>query len=149
MPKLDSLEPLLIDELRDLYDAEKQLTKALPKLARAASSDELREAIEEHLEQTNMQVERLTRAFDLLGQPARAKKCPGMRGIIEEGNEHLKEDAEGAVMDAIIVAAAQKAEHYEIASYGTARTHASRSAMTRSRRSSKKRSQRKSGPMNG
>jgi ferritin-like metal-binding protein YciE len=124
MPKLDSLEPVMIDELRDLLDAEKQVTRALPKMAKAASSEELRAAFEEHLEQTNGQIERLNEAFEELGERARGKKCDGMRGIIEEGQQMLEEADEGPTRDALLIAAAQKVEHYEIASYGTARTFA-------------------------
>jgi ferritin-like metal-binding protein YciE len=119
-----TLENLLLDELRDLLSAEKQITKALPKMAKAASSDELRRAFEEHLTQTEGQIARLGRAFEILGHTARAKKCLGMEGLIEEGKEFLEEDMEPAVMDAALIAAAQKVEHYEIASYGSARTWA-------------------------
>jgi ferritin-like metal-binding protein YciE len=124
MPKLDSLEPLMIDELRDLLDAEKQVTRALPKMAKAASSEELRAAFEEHLEQTNGQIERLNQIFEELGERARGKKCDGMRGIIDEGQQMLEEVDEGPTRDALLIAAAQKVEHYEIASYGTARSFA-------------------------
>jgi ferritin-like metal-binding protein YciE len=124
MAKVDSLEALLIDELRDLLDVETQLTKTLPKLAKAATSDDLREAFEEHLAETEEHVERLNRAFKSLGMPAKAKKCAGIRGIIEEGDE-MKSEADGeSVVDAALIAAAQKAEHYEIATYGTVLTHA-------------------------
>ncbi len=124
MPKLDSLDPLLNEELRDLLDAEKQLTRALPKMARSASSPDLKAAFEEHLEQTEQQLSRLQQAFGDLGQAPRPKKCAGMRGLIEEGEEVLKEAEKGPVRDAALIAAAQKAEHYEISAYGTARTHA-------------------------
>jgi ferritin-like metal-binding protein YciE len=119
-----SLENLLVDELRDLLSAEKQITKALPKMAKAASSEELRAAFEEHLTQTEGQIARLEQAFEILGHSARAKKCLGMEGLIEEGKEHLEEDMEPAVKDAALIAAAQKVEHYEIASYGSARAWA-------------------------
>lgn len=115
-----TLRDALVDEIRDLYNAEKQLTKALPKLAKAASGDELREAIEAHLEETRGQVTRLERVFELLDEKPRGKHCAGMAGIIEEGGETLQEDFEGALMDAVIIAAGQRAEHYEIAAYGTA-----------------------------
>lgn len=115
----DTLRDALVDEIRDLYNAEKQLTKALPKLAKGASSDELREAIESHLEETQGQVARLERVFELLDEKPRGKHCAGIAGIIEEGSDTLQEDLEGAVMDAAIIAAAQRAEHYEIAAYGT------------------------------
>ncbi|MGE0865047.1 MAG: ferritin-like domain-containing protein [Vicinamibacterales bacterium] len=116
----NTLRDALVDEVRDLYNAEKQLVKALPKIARAAASDDLRSAIESHLEETNEQVSRLERVFELLDEKPRGKHCAGMAGIIEEGSETLQEDMEDAVMDACIIAAAQRAEHYEIAAYGTA-----------------------------
>jgi ferritin-like metal-binding protein YciE len=124
MASLDSLDALLEEELRDLYDAEKQLTKALPKLAKKASAPDLKEAFEEHLQQTEEHVARLERAFEALEVPARAKKCVGMRNLIKEGDEQIGEAEDGASRDAIMIAAAQKVEHYEIASYGTARTWA-------------------------
>src|SRR3954469_12151047 len=116
----NNLREALVDEIRDLYNAEKQLTKALPKLAKGATSEELREAFETHLEETEGHVTRLERVFELLDEKPRGKHCAGMAGIIEEGNEKLQEDAEDAVMDACLIAAAQRAEHYEIGSYGTA-----------------------------
>jgi ferritin-like metal-binding protein YciE len=116
---MNTLRDALVDEVRDLYNAEKQLTKALPKLAKAATSDELRQAIESHLEETQEQVARLERVFELLDEKPRGKHCAGMAGIIEEGADMLQEDMEDAVMDASIIAAAQRAEHYEIAAYGT------------------------------
>ena len=119
-----SLENLLLDQLRDLYSAEKQITKALPKVAKAASSEELRAAFEEHLTQTEGQIARLEQVFELMGHSARAKKCVAMEGLIEEAKEYLEEDMEPAVLDAALIGAAQKVEHYEIASYGTARTWA-------------------------
>ena len=121
---VQSLERLLVDELRDLLSAEKQITKALPKMAKAASTEELRAAFEEHLTQTQGQIDRLEQAFEILGHGARAKKCLGMEGLIEEGKQFLEEEMEPAVMDAALIAAAQKVEHYEIASYGSARTWA-------------------------
>lgn len=123
--KIATLEELLVDNLRDLYDAEKQLVKTLPKLAKNASSDELREAITEHLEQTKNQVTRLEQAFEELGENAKSKPCKGMRGLLEEGNEIMNEDAEDPFGDLAMIAAAQKVEHYEISAYGTARTMAS------------------------
>jgi len=102
-----------------MYSAEKQLTKALPKLAKAANSDELRTALENHLEETRNQVSKLEGVFELLDETVRGKHCAGMAGIIEEGSDLLEEDFEDAVMDACIIAAAQKSEHYEITSYGT------------------------------
>jgi ferritin-like metal-binding protein YciE len=119
-----SLENLLIDELRDLLSAERQITKALPKMAKAASSGELRAGFEEHLTQTQGQIARLEQAFEILGHAARAKKCVAMEGLIDEGKEFLEEEMEPSVMDAALIAAAQKVEHYEIASYGSARTWA-------------------------
>lgn len=117
--KIETLHDLFIAELRDLYHAEKQLTKALPKMAKATNSSELRTAIEEHLEETRHQVERLEQVFERMGMAARAKKCEAMKGLIEEGQELLEEDMAPEVSDAGIIAAAQKVEHYEIASYGT------------------------------
>lgn len=124
MPKIDSLEPLMIDELRDLLDAEKQVAKALPKMAKAASSEQLRMAFQEHLKQTAGQIERLNQVFEALGERARGKKCEAMQSIIDEGQQMLKEAEPGPTRDALLIAAAQKVEHYEIASYGTARTFA-------------------------
>jgi ferritin-like metal-binding protein YciE len=124
MAKIDSLEPLMIDELRDLLDAEKQITKALPKMAKAASNEQLRAAFEMHLNQTNGQIERLNQVFEQLGERPKSKTCEGMKGLIEEGQEMMKEIDAGPTRDALLVAAAQKVEHYEIASYGTARTYA-------------------------
>ena len=124
MTKLSSLDDLLVHELQDIYNAEGQITKALPKMIKAASSPELQAAFEEHLEQTEGQIERLEQVFKLLGPPAKGKKCDGMAGLIEEGRKILEEDAEPSVKDAGIIAAAQKVEHYEIASYGCLCTYA-------------------------
>lgn len=132
--QMDSFDKLYVDQLRDMYNAEKQLTKALPKMAKAASNRELRSAIEEHLEVTKRQVERLEEVFRGLGRPATGKTCKGMAGVIEEGQEILEEDLEPDVMDAAIIAAAQKVEHYEIASYGTLRTFAETKGDTKSAR---------------
>jgi ferritin-like metal-binding protein YciE len=124
MTKVTTMEELFIEELRDLYDAETQLTKALPKMAKAAASDELRNAFEEHLGQTENQVERLKRIFELSSEKPTGKKCAAMSGLIKEGAE-IASDTEGtAVRDAGLIAAAQKVEHYEISGYGSARTHA-------------------------
>lgn len=122
--KLESLEQLYISELRDLYSAENQLLKALPKITKAASSEELKEGFEKHLEQTKGHVERLEQIFQQLDQSPKGKTCHGMKGLIEEGSEILKEDGEDSVLDAGIIVAAQKVEHYEIASYGSVRTFA-------------------------
>ena len=124
MAKLTSLDDLLVHELHDIYHAEGQIIKALPKMIKAASHPELQAAFEEHLEQTEGQVERLDQAFKLLGVPAKGQKCDGMAGLIEEGKKMMEEDAEPSVMDAALIAAAQKIEHYEIASYGCVCTYA-------------------------
>jgi ferritin-like metal-binding protein YciE len=125
MASIDSLNELLVDQLKDIYDAEKRLTKAIPKLAKKASNDELRSALEEHLEETEQQIGRLEEAFELLGETAKGKPCAGMKGLIEEGNEHVGEDYEDdGLRDAIIIASAQRVEHYEISAYGTAIAHA-------------------------
>ena len=122
--KLDTLKKLYIEELRDVYNAEQQLVKALPKMAKAASSDDLRDAIENHLDQTKGQVERLEQIFEGLDESPKGKTCQAMKGLIEEGSEILEEKGEDSVIDAGIIAAAQKIEHYEIATYGTLRTWA-------------------------
>jgi ferritin-like metal-binding protein YciE len=122
--KLDSLETLFVEELRDVYNAENQLVKALPKMAKAAKSEELKQAFQEHLEQTKGHVQRLEEIFEELGKPAKGKTCKGMKGIVEEGSEVLEQDGEDAVLDAAMIAEAQKVEHYEIATYGTLRTWA-------------------------
>jgi ferritin-like metal-binding protein YciE len=122
--KLDTLKTLYIDELRDIYNAENQLLKALPKMAKAASSDELKDAFEKHLEQTKGHVERLEEVFQDIGETPKGKTCKAMKGLIEEGSEILKEEGEESVLDAAIIVAAQKVEHYEIASYGSVRTFA-------------------------
>ena len=124
--KLATLEDLYTDMLKDLYSAEKQLVKALPKMAKNAQSPDLQKAFQEHLKQTEGQVERLERIFSELGSSPRGKKCVGMEGLVEEGNELLQEDTEPDVLDAGLIAAAQKVEHYEIASYGTVRAWAQR-----------------------
>jgi ferritin-like metal-binding protein YciE len=120
----ENLHELFVDELRDIYDAEKQLTKALPKMAKASESPDLRAAFEEHLEITRMQVNRLEEVFKSLGIAARGKPCEGMKGLIEEGQEKIEELEQGATLDAALIASAQKVEHYEIASYGTLATFA-------------------------
>ena len=122
--KLDTLKTLYVNELRDLYNAEQQLVKALPKMAKAASSEELQEAFEKHLEQTRQHVERLEEVFEDIGEKPKGKTCKAMKGLIEEGSEILQEDGDESVIDAGIIVAAQKVEHYEIASYGSVRTFA-------------------------
>ncbi len=124
MATLKSLDDLLIHEMQDIYHAEGQIVKALPRMIKAASHPELQAAFEEHLEQTEGQIERLDQAFKLLGMSAKGKKCEGMAGLIEEGKKLMEEDAEPSVMDAALIAAAQKIEHYEIASYGCVCTYA-------------------------
>jgi ferritin-like metal-binding protein YciE len=122
---VESLNELFVEQLRDLYDAENQLIKALPKMAEGANSDELRQGFEEHLEQTKGHAQRIEQIFQQLGEKVKGKKCKGMEGLIKEGNETLEEDiADENVQDAAIIAAAQRVEHYEIAGYGTARTFA-------------------------
>src|SRR5579863_6950447 len=121
MAKITTMEELFLDEIRDLYDAEKQLTKALPEMAEAASSGELREAFEAHLEQTENQVQRLERIFEALGEKPSGKKCAAMTGLIKEGNEMIGATGETTLRDAGLIAAAQKVEHYEISGYGSAR----------------------------
>lgn len=115
-----TLRDALVDEIKDIYNAEKQIVKALPKMVNGAASDELREAFQSHLEETENQVSRLERVFELLDEKPRGKHCAGMAGILEEGGETLAADAEDAVMDARLIAGAQRVEHYEITAYGTA-----------------------------
>jgi ferritin-like metal-binding protein YciE len=122
--RLDTLENLYISELRDLHSAETQLLKALPKMAKGASSPELKDAFEQHLEQTKGHVERLEQLFQQLDESPKGKTCQAMKGLIEEGSEILKEEGEDSVLDAGMIVAAQKVEHYEIASYGSVRTFA-------------------------
>lgn len=124
MPTMDSLEDLLKDEIKDIYDAEKQLTKALPKLIKKATAEDLKNALTNHLEETEEHIARLEQAFDLMQMPVRGKKCEGMQHLIAEGSEMIAECEEDATRDALIIAAAQKCEHYEIASYGTIRVWA-------------------------
>ena len=126
MKKMESLEDLFVDQLRDLYDAENKLVKALPKMAKAATTEELQRGFEQHLEQTKEHVNRLEQILERLGQKAKGKKCVAMEGLVEEGAEIIKENAEPSVKDAGLIAAAQKVEHYEIAGYGTVRTWAQR-----------------------
>lgn len=119
MADAGTLHDVFIDELRDVYDAEKQITKALPKMAKAASSPELRAAFEEHLEQTRGHIERLEEAFASIEEKVRGKHCDGMAGIIEEGKSVMGEDFDDSTMDASLIGAAQRVEHYEMAAYGT------------------------------
>ena len=120
----NGLRELYIDELKDLYSAENQLVKALPKMAKAANSDELRQGFEEHLEQTRGHVQRLEQIFEMLGENPKGKKCVGMEGLVDEGSEVMSEDYDDEVMDAALIAAAQRVEHYEIAGYGTVAAYA-------------------------
>ena len=122
--EMESLRDLYLDELKDVYNAEKQLVTALPKMAKRASHEELRSAFEDHLAVTQEQVRRLETIFDDMGKPARGKKCLGMEGLIAEGKEMMEEDMEPEVLDAALISAAQRVEHYEIAAYGTLRTYA-------------------------
>ena len=119
MAEAGTLHDAFIDELRDTYDAEKQLTKALAKLAKASSSPKLRQAFESHLQETQGQIERLEQVFESLDEKARGKHCEGIAGIIEEGKSIMEEDFDETTMDACLIAAAQRAEHYEMAAYGT------------------------------
>lgn len=121
---VETAEELFVAELRDLYSAEKQIVKALPKVAKAVDSDELKEAIQEHLEQTKGHVERLDRVFAILGKRASGKTCKGAQGLVEEGSELIEEIEEGPVRDAALISALQRVEHYEIAAYGTVATFA-------------------------
>lgn len=122
--EMESLRELYVDELKDLYSAEKQLVKALPKMAKNASNPELKQAFTDHLQQTEGHVERLEQIFEMLGERAGGKKCKGMEGLIEEAKELLEEDAAEDVLDAGMISKAQHVEHYEIAGYGTVRTWA-------------------------
>ena len=119
MAEANTLHDAFIDELRDVYDAERQLTKALGKLAKTATSEALRDAFESHLEETQGQIERLEQVFESLDERVRGKHCDGIAGIIEEGKSVMEEDFDEATMDACLIAAGQRAEHYEIAAYGT------------------------------
>src|SRR6476661_1063691 len=119
MAESGTLHDAFLDELRDSYDAEKQLTKALPKLAKAATSPELRQAFESHLEETRGQVERLEQVFGLLDEKVKGKHCDGIAGIIEEGSSVMEEAFDDATMNACLIASGQRAEHYEMAAYGT------------------------------
>src|SRR5437763_13107324 len=122
--EMNSLKELYLEELKDLYSAEKQLVKALPKMAKSATNAELKEAFTNHLQETEGHVERLEQIFEMLGERAGGKKCKGMEGLIEEAKELLEEDAAEEVLDAGLISKAQHVEHYEIAGYGTVRTYA-------------------------
>ena len=119
-----TLKSVFVDELRDIYNAEQQLIKALPKMAKKATSEELQKGFEEHLEQTKEHAARIERIFGVLGEPVKGRKCKGMEGIVAEGSEVMSEDYKGAVMDASLISAAQRVEHYEIAAYGSVRAYA-------------------------
>lgn len=118
---MEQLQELLVDGLRDIYDAEKQLVRALPKLAKASSNDELKQAFIQHLEVTKNQVARVEQVLELLGEKVKSKPCKAMKGLVEEAQEHLQEHEKGELLDQVLIGAAQKVEHYEIAAYGTAR----------------------------
>jgi ferritin-like metal-binding protein YciE len=120
---VDTMEKLFVEELKDLYSAEKQITRALPKMAKKASNEQLKTAFETHLEQTQGQIQRLDRVFEILGKSSSGKTCKGMQGLLEEGSETMQE-AQGEVLDAAMICAAQKVEHYEMAAYGSVRTWA-------------------------
>ncbi|WP_348267434.1 ferritin-like domain-containing protein [Edaphobacter paludis] len=121
---VETMQELFIDELKDLYSAEKQITRALPKLAKAATSAELKQAFLSHLEETNGQVARLEQAFQILGKSPKGKTCVGMKGVLEEGSEVLEDTGKGVVRDAALISAAQRVEHYEMAGYGSAQAFA-------------------------
>jgi ferritin-like metal-binding protein YciE len=122
--KLETMKELLLDELQDLYSAETQITKALPKMAKTASTPELRQAFESHLQETEGHVQRLEKIFKHLQESTKGKTCEGMKGLLKEGEERIKEGGDVDVVDAGLIAAAQRVEHYEIAAYGSARTYA-------------------------
>ena len=121
---VSTIEELFIGELKDLYSAENQITKTLPKLVKAATTPELKKAFETHLKETEGQIERLNRIFEILGKSPRGKTCAGMKGVLEEGAEMLKETEEGSIRDAALISAAQRVEHYEMAGYGCVREYA-------------------------
>jgi ferritin-like metal-binding protein YciE len=126
MMNVDSIEKLFVEELRDLYSAENQITKALPKLVKAASSKELRSAFEHHLKETEGHVQRLEQVFQILDTSPKGKTCDGMKGVLSEGAEALSETEEGDVRDVALISAAQRVEHYEMAGYGSVRSYAER-----------------------
>jgi len=122
--EIDSLRKLYVEELKDLHSAERQIIQALPRMVKAAGDEKLRAAFEEHLEVTKQQLGRLDQIFEKLGKRAAGKKCKGMEGLLEEAKEMMQEDMEPDVLDAALISAAQKVEHYEMAGYGTVRTYA-------------------------
>ncbi|MFT2009465.1 ferritin-like domain-containing protein [Pontibacter sp. 13R65] len=128
--KLNNLNDLFLHELQDIYSAENQITKALPVMMEACSSDKLRTAFQDHLEMTERQIDRLDRVFELMGQKASGEHCKAMEGIIKEAESMMKEKAEAEVMDAALIASAQRVEHYEIAAYGTVCTYAKQLGLT-------------------
>ena len=130
---LDSLEKLFLEELKDIYNAEKQILRALPRMAKTAESPDLAEAFTKHLRETEGHVQRLERIFKELGHPPRGKKCKGMEGLLEEGKEVMEEDGDPAVIDAALIAGAQRVEHYEIAAYGCLRSYAELLGYTQAR----------------
>jgi ferritin-like metal-binding protein YciE len=119
-----NIKELLVDELKDIYSAEKQITRALPKMAKATSSEELKEAFQSHLDETHGQIERLDKIFEILGKASRGKMCHGMQGVLEEGSEVIEEIEKSPVRDAALISAAQRVEHYEMAAYGAVREYA-------------------------
>jgi len=121
---LENLQELLVHQLKDIYNAEQQIVKALPKMVKGVDNPTLAQALQTHLRETETQVQRLEQVFERLGMPARGKKCKGMEGLLEEGKEVLDEEGAPAVKDAGIIGAAQKVEHYEISAYGTAKSMA-------------------------
>lgn len=127
--KLNNLNDLLIHELKDLYNAENQIAKALPKMAKAASSDKLATAFQDHLSETKVQIQRLEQVFEIIGEKATGEKCKAMEGIIKEAEDMMEKDASASVMDAALIASAQRVEHYEIAGYGTVCTYAKQLGM--------------------
>lgn len=128
--EFNSLDQLFIDQLQDLYDAEHRITNALPKMAEAASSPQLAQAFRDHLEETERQIERLERVFEIVGQAPKKKTCEAMKGLISEGEEIVQATGDPDVKDAGLIAAAQRVEHYEMAGYGTVRTFARRLGLT-------------------
>ena len=122
--KLENLEQLFLQELRDLYDAEDQITEALPKMIEAAHHAELKSALQQHLDVTRQQIQRLDQVFNILGEDASGQTCKGMKGVIKEGDEIVSQGGDDATVDAGIISAAQRVEHYEMAGYGTVRTYA-------------------------